>query len=59
MKEIDLKRLSANFDKVQAGEEPHATNLSYRMEVHALKIRLGVGAIGLAGVVGAVWHWGL
>jgi len=57
MKEIDFKRLAANFDKVQAGEEPHATNLSYRLEVHALKIRLLGGLAGLSGVAYAVHHF--
>lgn len=57
MKEIDLKRLAANFDKVQVGEAPHENNLAFRLEIHAVKIRIAAAIVGLSGVAWGVHHF--
>lgn len=54
MDETTKKRLAANFERVGAGLEPHATNAAFRAAAHRGKL-----LVGSAVAAGAVVYEGI
>ena len=50
MKNITVSRLASNFDRVMNNLDPHETDLSFRIHVHALKAKVLAGIVGLISI---------